>query len=317
MKPNVLLINQLPEEVYDYLDQKAQIIPFYGENVLTYDYLDLIDGILGSKMEINSQLLEKTPKLKIISNISVGYDNLDIEDIRCYEIMATNTPNVLNQTTADLIFGLLIAAARRIPELDRYVKARQWTEQKISPAYFGTDVFGKKLGIIGMGKIGEEIAKRAFSGFDMDILYHNRTRRIEAEKRFQATYVSLPDLLQQSDFVLVMVPLTEETYHLIGEDEFELMQVHSILINGSRGEVVDEKALAEALFNKKIRAAGLDVYESEPIRNDNPLLQMDNVVTLPHIGSATHETRTKMAWRATENLIDGLEGRTPKDLITK
>jgi gluconate 2-dehydrogenase len=230
--------------------------------------------------------------------------------------MATNTPDVLNETTADAIFGLLLITARRMAELDRYVKEGKW-EAPIGENLFGVDVHHKTLGIIGMGKIGTAIAKRAHFGFGMNILYHNRSRNQKAEEQFHATYCELEDLLKQSDFVCLMTPLTSETKHLIGLKQFQLMKRSAIFINGSRGQTVNEKDLIYALQNKLILGAGLDVFEQEPVPKDHPLLKMNNVVTLPHIGSATYETRYAMAKLATENLIKGLKGLCPPNLINQ
>ncbi|MDY0406801.1 D-glycerate dehydrogenase [Virgibacillus sp. 179-BFC.A HS] len=266
-------------------------------------------------MKVNQEMLDRAPKLRIVSNISAGYDNLDIKELTSRGIMATNTPDVLTDTTADAIFGLLLATARRIPELDAYVKAGQWTA-KLPDERFGVDVHHKTLGIIGMGRIGKAIAERAHFGFK-NVLYHNRTRNSDTEKELEATYVSLDDLLQQSDFVCLMAPLTDETIGLMGKREFDLMKETAVFINGARGSMVVEADLIHALQNKTIRAAGLDVYQNEPLPLDSPLLQLENVVTMPHYGSATQETRYKMAELAVDNLIKGIHRQAPPSLIDK
>jgi glyoxylate/hydroxypyruvate/2-ketogluconate reductase len=230
--------------------------------------------------------------------------------------MATNTPEVLNDSVADTIFGLLLATARRMPELNQLVKSGNW-KSSIGEKLFGVDVHHKTLGIIGMGGIGSAIAKRAHFGFGMPILYHNRARNLAAEETYQATYCSLEEICQQADFICLMTPLTPKTVKLIGEKEFKLMKKTAIFVNGSRGATVDEDALVRALRKGDILAAGLDVFAQEPIRSDHPLLSMDNVVTLPHIGSATYETRLKMAMLAAENLVIGLEGKQPPSLINQ
>lgn len=271
-------------------------------------------GLIGTGLKIGAAFLNQAPSLKIVSNISAGYDNLDVEELTRRDVLATNTPDVLTETTADAIFGLLLSTARRIPELDRYVKEGKWTG-KISPSQFGVDVHGKTLGIIGMGKIGQAIAKRARFGFEMEILYHSRKRNLEAEDLMNAAYVELDELLRQADFVCLMAPQTSETIHLMSRREFGLMKKTAIFINGSRGALVDESALAAALESGDIWAAGLDVYEHEPFGEGHPFLTLPNLVTLPHIGSATAETRLKMEELAIRNLIAGLLGERPPSLI--
>jgi glyoxylate reductase len=227
-----------------------------------------------------------------------------------------HTPDVLNGATADLTFALLFATARRIVEAAESVKKGEWKQW--SPLFMaGQEVYGKTLGIIGMGRIGEAVAKRAL-GFDMKVLYHNRTRRPEAEQRLGdlVEYRSKEQLLGESDFVVILTPGNADTFHLIGTKEFSLMKRSAILINVSRGSTVDENALIEAINEKKIQGAGLDVFEKEPISADHPLLKMPQVVCLPHIGSATVETRKKMAMSAAEGLVQVLNGQVPKNAIS-
>lgn len=278
------------------------------------DFLQETEGVIGIRFPGNSDLLDKAPNLKIISNISVGYNNLDIEALTRRNIMATNTPGILTDTVADMAMGLILSTARKMPQLDRYVKSGNWTET-LQDQYYGTDVHHKTLGIIGMGRIGQAIAKRARFGFDMNILYHSRTAKPDAEKSFGATYMGFEDLLKQSDFVCLITPLTEETRGMIGKREFQLMKSSAIFINVSRGSTVVETDLIEALKNKEIAAAGLDVFVQEPVDPDNELLKMDHVVTLPHIGSSTLETEMKMGELAVENLLAGLNGERPKNLL--
>ncbi|MFJ7726402.1 2-hydroxyacid dehydrogenase [Neobacillus sp. NPDC097160] len=272
------------------------------------------EGIIGLALPVDKALLDRAPKLKIVSNNSTGYNNLSIEEMTKRGIMGTNTPGVLEDTTADAIFGILLAAARRIPELDLFVKSGKW-QQHLTTEQYSIDVHHKTLGIIGMGKIGSAIAKRGHFGFDMNILYHNRTRNAEAEEKYHATYCDLDTLLKESNFVCLMTPLTPETENLIGEREFNIMKKSCIFVNGSRGKTVDETALIKALTNKEIHGAALDVFRTEPIKQDHPLLQFPNVVTTPHIGSSTFETELKMAQLAVENLLAGLSGKRPKNLI--
>lgn len=314
MKPKVIVYKKVDQEILDYLGEYCQLKTY--DSLDTPSYLDFLKelkeavGILGSGLKVDKELLDQAPLLKVVSNSSVGYDNLDLEVLSARGIMATNTPDVLNDTTADTIFGLLLATARRFPELDHMVKSKQWIS-KIEKDLFGVDVHHKKLGIIGMGNIGKKIAQRAHLGFDMEILYHNRSPKPAVEKQFKAKYCSLEELLRQSDFVCLMTPLSPETVKLMGEREFKMMKRTAIFVNGSRGATVDEKALIQALQDKTILAAGLDVFEKEPLPLDHPFLTMKNVVTLPHIGSATAETRNKMDRLAAENLVLALEGKRP------
>lgn len=318
MKQKIIVYKKVDQSVLEYLQNTCDVVYFEQLDSLTYPefFQELKDaqGILGSGLQVNKDFLDRAPQLKIVCNASVGHDNLDLTELSKRGIMATNTPDVLNDTVADTIMGLILSTARRMPELDQLVKAGQWGS-KNEEKWFGLDVHHKVLGIIGMGGIGSDIAKRAHFGFDMNILYHNRSRNNEAEQKYGATYCSLEDLLQQSDFVCLMTPLTPQTEKLIGKREFELMKKTAIFINGSRGKTVDEEALYHALKTGEIHAAGLDVFVEEPIKKDNPLLTLENVVTLPHIGSATYETRLKMAMLAAENLVAGLQGETPPNLL--
>lgn len=249
---------------------------------------------------IDEELLSKAPKLKIVANMAVGYDNIDIEACKKHNVIVTNTPDILSETTADLGFSLMMATARRIVEADEWVKEDKW--KSWAPFFFaGTDIYRKTLGIVGMGRIGEAMAKRA-SGFDMNIQYHNRSRKKDAEERLDAKYVSFEELLETSDFVVTVVPHTKETDKLFNQAAFEKMKSSAIFINISRGKVVDETALVNALKSGEIRAAGLDVFEEEPIRADHPLVGLANAVCIPHIGSASVETRVKMIQLCMDNI---------------
>jgi phosphogluconate 2-dehydrogenase len=221
---------------------------------------------------------------------------------------------VLTETTADTGFALILAAARRVVELANMVRSGQWS-RNIGPTHFGTDVHGKTLGIIGMGRIGEALAQRGHFGFGMPVIYYSQSGKPAVEARFDAQYRSLEDLLQQADFICLTLPLTAQTEGLIGAEQFALMRPESIFINISRGKVVDEAAMIEALRHQRIRAAGLDVFEREPLNHDSPLLQLNNVVATPHMGSATHETREAMARCAVENLLAALKGEKPANLV--
>ncbi len=318
MKQKIIAYNFELTEVLEKLQNTFEIEIFDSINPKTdpafLHALKETEGIVGLALPVDQELLDHAPKLKIVSNNSTGYNNLSIEDMTKRGVMGTNTPGVLEDTTADAIFGILLAAARRIAELDHFVKLGNWRGHLTTEQY-AIDVHHKTLGIIGMGKIGSAIAKRGHCGFDMNILYHNRTRNMEAEEKYHAVYCELDTLLKSSDFVCLMIPLTSETENLMGEREFKLMKKSSIFVNGSRGKTVDETALINALRNKEIHGAALDVYQIEPVKADNPLLQFPNVVTTPHIGSSTYETELEMAKLAVENLLAGLSGNRPKNLI--
>lgn len=271
-------------------------------------------GLLGASLKLDAQLLDLAPHLQAIASVSVGVDNYDIDYLTERRILLSNTPDVLTETTADTGFALILATARRVVELANMVRAGEWT-RNVGPAQFGTDVHGKTLGIIGMGRIGEALAQRGYFGFGMPIIYHSHSPKPAVEQRFDAQYRSLAQLLQEADFVCLTLPLTAETEGLIGAEEFALMGPETIFINISRGKVVDEAALIDALRHGQIRAAGLDVFEREPLNPDSPLLQLNNVVATPHIGSATHETREAMARCAVDNLLEALAGERPKNLV--
>ena len=247
--------------------------------------------------------------LKVIANMAVGYDNVDVEAAKERGIVVTNTPGVLDETTADTAFMLLLAAARRLGESERTLRAGDW-EWWGPKLFVGVDVWGKTLGIVGMGRIGQAVAKRG-RGFGMEILYHNRSRKEDAERELDARYAGLDELLETADFVSIHTPLTEETRHLIGPEELDKMKPTAVLVNTSRGPVVDEGALADALSAGRIFAAGLDVYENEPEVHAK-LLRLENAVLAPHIGSGSQETRDRMAVLAAENVVAVLAGEGPK-----
>ncbi|MFJ2332715.1 2-hydroxyacid dehydrogenase [Pseudomonas helleri] len=271
-------------------------------------------GLLGASLKLDAQLLDLAPKLEAVASVSVGVDNYDIDYLTRRNIILTNTPDVLTETTADTGFALILASARRVVELAIKVRNGQW-QKNIGPESFGTDVHGKTLGIIGMGRIGEALAQRGHFGFGMPVIYHSNSPKPAVEARFNARYRSLNELLQEADFVCLTLPLTAQTEGLIGAEQFALMRPESIFINISRGKVVDEAALIEALQQGQIRAAGLDVFVREPLEVDSPLLQLDNVVATPHIGSATVETREAMARCAVDNLLTALAGERPANRV--
>lgn len=264
--------------------------------------------------KINAELLNNAPNLRIVSQLAVGFDNIDLQEATRRGIYVTNTPEVLTDTTADFAWTLLMAVARRVVEADRYVRTGQWKVGWHPAMMQGRDIYGATIGIVGAGRIGYAMAKRA-SGFSMKILFYDVIPRPEMEKDFGAKKVDLDTLLKESDFVTVHVPLMKETQHLMNSDRLKLMKKTAYLINNSRGPVVDEKSLYEALENGTIAGAGLDVFEQEPTPLTNPLLKLHNVVVAPHISSASYETRSRMAEMVAENLVAFFEGKKPPNLV--
>ncbi|XEC96766.1 2-hydroxyacid dehydrogenase [Paenibacillus tarimensis] len=321
MKPRIYVTRKIPDSALRILskDCEAEIWPEeqipVPRDVLEEKIRDA-DGLYCLLTErVDQSLMDLAPKLKVISNMAVGYNNIDTGEASRRKIMVTNTPGVLTETTADLTFALLLAASRRIVEASDYIKEGQWTTW--SPMLLtGQDVHKATLGIIGLGRIGMALARRA-SGFEMRVLYYSRSRKLEAERSMGMQYAELDSLLEQSDYVCLMTPLTPETHHMIGDRELKRMKRSAVLINAARGGIVDEKALYAALKDGTIWAAGLDVFEEEPVRPDHPLLSLPNVVALPHIGSASIRTRTRMAELAAHNLCRGLSGHIPDHLVNK
>lgn len=317
MKQHVVVYKSLPADLLDRLESEFEVTSFdsihAGNRESFIAALGTAHGMIGASLPITNDMLDAAPLLTIASTISVGVDNFDLAYFRRRGLMLAHTPGVLNEATADAIFSLILASARRIVELAELVKAGKWMGS-IGESLFGMNVHGKTLGMLGMGRIGSAVARRAHHGFGMKIIYHNTRPNPEAEKALAATYVSREELFRQADFVCPMLPLTPQTERMIGAQEFSLMKTSAIFINASRGKIVDEAALIDALQKKTIYGAGLDVFEKEPLPVDSPLLQLPNVVALPHIGSATHETRRAMAELAVQNLIDGLRGAQPQHL---
>lgn len=318
MKPSIILYKALPDGLKRRLEEHftvTQVANLCPETVEQHaDAFASAEGLLGSSEKVDASLLAKMPKLRAASTISVGYDTFDVDALNAKNILLMHTPTVLTETVADTIMALVLSSARRVVEVAERVKKGEWTKG-IGPDWFGVDVHHKTLGIVGMGRIGLALAQRAHFGFGMPILYNARRQHQEAETRFQARYCDLDTLLKESDYVVLVLPYTQETHHLINAEKFALMKSSAIFVNAGRGPVVDEQALFEALKNGEIHAAGLDVFEKEPLPVDSPLLTLSNVVALPHIGSATHETRYGMAACAVDNLIDALNGNVEKNCV--
>ncbi|MFG0212842.1 2-hydroxyacid dehydrogenase [Brevibacillus porteri] len=314
IKQQVFVTRKLNPEVIAMLEKVAEVEQWTKDapipRELLLEKIEHVDAVLTMLTErVDEEFLARTKRLRIVANMAVGYDNIDLEACRRHEVIVTNTPDVLTESTADLAFALLMATGRRLTEANRFLLQGEWASW--SPNLMaGQNVYGSTLGIIGMGRIGEAVARRA-KGFGMRILYHNRNRKPQAEQETGAGYADLAELLQESDYVVLLTPLTEDTRMLMGKKQFSLMKETAVFINVSRGGTVDESALYQALVDKKIWAAGLDVFAVEPVPMDNPLLQLPNVVALPHIGSATVQTRAEMASLAAANIVAVLSGREP------
>ncbi|MFW9802245.1 MAG: glyoxylate reductase [Candidatus Thorarchaeota archaeon] len=263
---------------------------------------------------IDAELMDSLPSLRVIAQYAVGYDNIDVQAATERNIAVTNTPEILTETTADLTWALILAACRRVPEADRYVRNGNWRVAWHPTMLLGSDIYGSTLGIIGTGRIGSAVARRA-AGFSMKILYHSRSRNEEIEADLKASRTDLETLLRESDIVTVHVPLTDDTQCMIGMDELRMMKPSAVLVNTSRGPVIDEDALTQALETGLIAGAGLDVFRDEPIPMNSGLLNLDNVVLLPHIGSASIDTRAKMADVCARNLIAALQGEKPPNIV--
>ncbi|WP_040261274.1 2-hydroxyacid dehydrogenase [Pseudomonas massiliensis] len=317
MKKTVLAFSRITPEMVERLEQDFEVIvpnPKAGDISAQFnEALPRAHGLIGAGRPLGEAQLKDAANLEVIASVSVGYDNYDVDYLTRRGIQLTNTPDVLTQSTADLGFSLIMASARRTAELDAWTKAGQW-KATVGPDLFGSDVHGKTLGIIGLGNIGAAIARRGHLGFNMPVLYSGNSRKPALEAELKATYCELDELLAKADFVCVVVPLSDSTRHLIGARELGLMKKSAFLVNIARGPVIDEPALIEALRNGTIRGAGLDVYEREPLA-ESPLFALKNAVTLPHIGSATSETRAAMAERAMANLTAALQGQRPTDLV--
>jgi len=320
--PKVFITRMVPESGIKILKDKGYEVVINSEDkVLTKE--ELINNLKGQNYDVLFCLLTDKidgevmdsfgSQLKIVANMAVGFDNINIEEAKKRGIIVTNTPGVLTNTVAEHTFALMLAIAHRVVEADKFTRALKY--QSWAPMLLlGNDLSGKILGVVGLGRIGSRVAYHAVKGFDMKVLYYDVNRNENFEKEFSAVYIPLENLLKQSDFISIHVPLLDSTRHLINAENLKLMKPSAYLVNTSRGPVIDEAALAYALANKVIKGAALDVFEFEP-KITPELLQLDNVILTPHIASATEETRSKMSDLAATNIIEALEGRLPPNLL--
>ncbi len=317
MKPKVFVTRPLPQRVLDILAARCDLgVQAEDSPVPTAKLAEACreaEGVVVAGARVNEEVLRHAPRLRVIANAGVGYDNIDVPACTRRQIVVTNTPGVLTDTTADLAFALLMAVARRVVEGDRYVREGRWRQWEWG-LLWGADIHHKTLGLYGFGGIGQAVARRG-RGFSMRIIYQARHRVAEPiERELEAEYVERETLLRESDFLSLHVPLTPETNHLIKAHEFSLMKPSAFLINTARGRIVDEEALVATLQAHTLAGAGLDVFEREP-QVHPALMKMENVVLMPHVGSASAEARFKMAMLAAENLLEALEGRRPPNAV--
>lgn len=318
MRKKVLVFRELPPDQLARLQAQHDVTvanPRVPEQLPAFHAaLATAQGMIGSSYPIDEALLTRAPQLKVISSVSVGVDNYALPALAARGILLCHTPGVLTETTADTIFSLIMATSRRLVELANLVREGRWT-RNIGEELFGWDVHGKTLGILGFGRIGQAVARRAALGFGMPVLYHSR-RPLDLARELpelvgKATHASLDEVLGRADIIAVVLPLSDDTRSLMGAREFGLMKPGAIFINGARGAIVQEDALLHALNHGTLRAAGLDVFATEPLPMDSPLRTHPKVTALPHIGSATFETRHAMAVLATSNLLQALAGEQP------
>ena len=290
------------------IEEQCRVVRWHPDDDAWRAELGDIDGIyVYAHIKVGPELMDSMPKLKVISNFGVGVDHVDLAAAQERGIPVGNTPNVLDGATADITFALLLAGARNIVKGDHFARGPNFVEY--DPSFMlGQEVHHQTLGIVGLGNIGYQVARRA-QGFDMTVLYHNRNRNVQAEAELGVRYVSLDELLAQSDFVALNMPLTDETRGMIGRRELALMKESAVLVNAARGGVIDHEALSQTLQAGKLHAAALDVTEPEPLPRDHPLFALDNVIIIPHLGSATEQTRQAMSDRSVGNLLAGLEGK--------
>ncbi len=316
-RPKVLITRPIQQEVIDQISEHCDVQVHPVDEPMPADLLAAalheVEGVMPAGVRISQNIIDAAPRLRVVSNIAVGYDNIDVEACNRRRILVTNTPDVLTEATADTAFALILAAARRVAEGDRYVRSGQWTQWQWG-CLWGTEMHGKTLGLYGFGRIAQATARRG-RGFSMRILYYARNRvSASVEKELGAEFVDREILLKESDFLSLHIPLTTETRHAIGAQQLALMKSSAFVINTARGPIVDEEALVQALKAARLAGAGLDVFENEP-RVHPALIAMDNVTLLPHVGSATAETRMRMAMLASNNMLAALRGERPPNLV--
>ena len=318
-RPRVYVTRRLPQPALDIIRPIADFTLWDREDVppsrqVLLREVTQVDGLLSLLTDrIDGEVMDAAPRLRVVSNFAVGFDNIDIPAATQRRIVVTNTPEVLTETVADFAFCLMLAASRRLVEGDRYARDGKWkTWEPLLLA--GQDMYRATLGLIGLGRIGSAVARRA-KGFEMRVMYYDPFRREDLEQSLQIEYRPFTDVLRQADFISVHVPLSEQTRHLIGRDQFSMMKPTAVFVNTSRGPVVDQQALAEALAARRIFAAGIDVFEREPVPTDDPLLAQGNAIVAPHIASASIPTRIRMATLAAENLVAVLQGKRPPNPV--
>jgi len=318
-KPFIYVTRELPERGLRMLAAHFDIEVWPGYEAPPKSFLlkkaATADGLATLVSDtIDAELFESAPSLKMVAQMAVGFDNIDVAEATKRMICVTNTPGVLTETTADFAWALLMAVARRVVEADRYVRSGQWRVGWHPKMLLGRDIHGATLGIVGLGRIGNAIARRA-KGFGMRLLYYDVERKPDVELRYGIEFASIDELFRTADFITVNLPLTKATYHFVDDAKLRTMKSDACLINNARGSVVDERALFTALSEGWIAGAGLDVFETEPIRPDNPLLRLDNLVVAPHISSGSLETRSRMAEMVASNMVAFFEGRAPPNLV--
>lgn len=321
-KLKVVCYKKIPKDLIEILTKEGiNVVEFDGvhdSNKEAFHHeLRTAHGTLGTNFKFDEALLKLAPVLRVCSTISVGYDAFNVSALSQQNIALMHTPGILNDTMADTVMALVLSTARKIVNVAERVKKGEWVRTHLTLDWYGLDVHHKTMGIVGMGRIGEVLAKRAHCGFDMNILYYSRTAHKSVEEKYQAKRVELQQLLSESDYICVILPMSDETYHMFSYKEFAAMKPTAIFVNAGRGPVVDEQALIQALKENKIAGAGLDVFEQEPISMASPLLQLSNVVAVPHIGTSVPECHYNMAKLAIENLLRALKGDFSQNCVNK